>query len=201
MPANHSTGFGLTVAKETGEVWKDVIGFEGIYKVSDLGRVKSLKRKRRVRALITVPQRILKSWASKSGHLNVRLYRNGKSTTSDFGVHVLVLTNFVGPCPEGMQCRHLDGNPKNNKVGNLKWGTPQENMDDREKHGGTRRGSTSGMSKVTEADVLEIDRLLIEWKGKRGYMSRIAERFGIAHCSINSIRDRRTWKHVPKLVQ
>lgn len=50
-------------------------------------------------------------------------------------VHRLVLTVFVGPCPPGMQTRHLDGDPGNNHLGNLRWGTPAENNRDTLRHG------------------------------------------------------------------
>ncbi len=53
-------------------------------------------------------------------------------------VHRLVLLAFVGPCPEGMQCRHYpDPDPSNNHVGNIRWGTPKENAEDRKEHGTT----------------------------------------------------------------
>ena len=48
-------------------------------------------------------------------------------------VHRLVLKAFVGPCPKGMECRHLDGNQTNNNLNNLRWGTRQENMDDKKR--------------------------------------------------------------------
>ena len=50
------------------------------------------------------------------------------------GVHRLLLAAFVGPCPEGMECRHLDGNRLNNKLENLCWGTHYENIQDRTRH-------------------------------------------------------------------
>ncbi len=50
-------------------------------------------------------------------------------------VHQLVLGAFVGPCPIGMECRHLDGNPSNNFLSNLRWGTHLENMEDMRRHG------------------------------------------------------------------
>ena len=74
-------------------------------------------------------------------------------------VHVLVLETFVGPCPPGMQCRHLDGNRQNNRRKNLVWGTHAENEADRVRHGNLLRGSRHGMSKITEADISEIRRL------------------------------------------
>jgi len=56
-------------------------------------------------------------------------------------IHALVLEAFVGPRPSGMHCRHLDGNPHNNAIDNLKWGTVQENQVDRERHGTGNQGS------------------------------------------------------------
>ncbi len=46
-------------------------------------------------------------------------------------IHRSLLETFIGPCPEGMECRHLDGDPLNNNLGNLKWGTRYENMQDK----------------------------------------------------------------------
>jgi hypothetical protein len=53
-------------------------------------------------------------------------------------VHHLVLRAFVGPCPAGMQTRHLDGNPANNRLDNLCWGTPKENAEDCARHRAAR---------------------------------------------------------------
>ncbi len=52
-----------------------------------------------------------------------------------FRVHRLVLAAFVGPCPEGMEARHMDGYPSNNALANLVWGTPADNRADNRKHG------------------------------------------------------------------
>ncbi len=52
-----------------------------------------------------------------------------------FRVHRLILETFVGPCPEGMECRHLDGNPANNCLNNIAWGTREQNIEDNRKNG------------------------------------------------------------------
>jgi hypothetical protein len=64
------------------------------------------------------------------GHIAVRVGRIGYRF-----VHRLVLEAFVGPCPEGMECRHLDGDPANNRLENLRWGTHRENAADQVRHG------------------------------------------------------------------
>lgn len=113
------------------EIWKDIPGYEGRYQVSNMGRVKSLERK--VRSVNwyshkefwrTVKERILRPGPVKSGHLYVVL-GHGEAGTP---VHQLVMRAFVGEPPEGMEVRHLNGNPKDNRLENLKYGTRTENI-------------------------------------------------------------------------
>ena len=108
------------------ERWLPVVGYEGLYEVSDLGGV------RRVVADDAEPY-VLKASANKKGHLHVSLSRDGER--KDFLVHRLVLIAFVGPCPEGMEACHNDGRPANNVVSNLRWDTQSANTFDRVKHG------------------------------------------------------------------
>lgn len=77
-----------------------------------------------------------------TGYTVVSLCNSGKTKT--FLVHQLVLLAFEGPRPEGMVCRHLDGNPVNNNRGNLCWGTHRENMQDMVRHGRSARGNRNG---------------------------------------------------------
>lgn len=70
---------------------------------------------------------------SKTGHLKVQIRMAGKYHHA--WVHRLVLETFAGPCPDGMECRHLNGNPKDNRLENLAWGTPSENSADTKAHG------------------------------------------------------------------
>lgn len=114
-----------------GEVWKSIPGHEGRYEVSDLGRVRSLPqttsdgRRLASKVLCGRPQR--------SGHLSVPLTSAG--TCRNALVHRLVLIAFVGPPPLGMHALHSDGNPANNRLSNLRWGTPSENSFDAVRHG------------------------------------------------------------------
>jgi hypothetical protein len=95
----------------------------------------------------------LRPHAQHRGHLLAQLGRGDQRF-----VHRLVLEAFVGPCPEGMECRHLDGNPGNNRLENLAWGTARENWEDALRHGtaalkpgGTApRGEEHPYSKLTE---------------------------------------------------
>lgn len=108
------------------ENWKPIAGYEGKYEISDLGRVKSLVRHGDTNS------RILKPVLRKSGHLQVSL--SGKTRK----VHQLVAVAFLGPCPDGMEICHKDGNPANNHASNLKYGTRADNARDRVDHGRDR---------------------------------------------------------------
>jgi|SRR5712664_341592 len=118
------------------EMWLPVPGWEGLYEVSNFGNIRSLPREAMTgRAGIKLRQgRVLKPGTYKDGHKHVTLSRNGN--TKCYQVHKLVLLAFVGPCPEGLQVRHLNGIPDDNHLENLVYGTPKENMKDRdEEHG------------------------------------------------------------------
>jgi hypothetical protein len=106
------------------EQWRSVAGFEGLYEVSDMGRVRSLHR---------VEPRVLKPGSIHTGHLMVWLCSGG--TRKAVTIHRLVLQTFVGSCPEGHECCHRDGNPTNNRVENLYWGTRSQNVLDAVRHG------------------------------------------------------------------
>jgi len=86
-----------------------------------------------------------------NGYMTVTLSDNGKQKKRL--VHKLVLEAFVGPCPEGMQTRHLKNDKLNNRLDNLKWGTLQEQVEDRKKHGSTPKGNKHHRSKLTEKEV------------------------------------------------
>jgi len=115
------------VASLEGERWIPVPGYEGIYEVSDQGRVKSLNKRRRV-------PRILRPNVKHLGYQSVCLYR-GDARRNRQMVHRLVLTAFVGECPEGHEACHRDGNGSNNRLFNLYWGTPVDNAQDTIRHG------------------------------------------------------------------
>lgn len=112
------------------EVWLPVAGFEGRYEVSSSGSVRSLDRlidpggrgRRRMRG------RVLSQVVTPNGYCSVML-PNGRSL-----IHRLVLTAFVGPCPDGMEGCHNDGDRSNNNLENLRWDTRSENNHDAVEH-------------------------------------------------------------------
>lgn len=108
----------------TVEHWLPVPGYEGIYEVSNLGRIKSHHYRE---------DRILRPGGHPSGHLFVNLCRDGNPKRA--GVHQVVARAFVGERPDGYEVRHLDGDPTNNAATNLAYGTHADNMNDRRTHG------------------------------------------------------------------
>lgn len=117
-----------------GEEWLPVIGYENTYEVSDSGRIRSLERWVRCgQGYRKVPAKMMVLGRTKKGYVIVNISRDGKSKTHN--VHALVLTSFVGPRPAGMEACHGDGNPKNNRLDNLRWGTPSSNVQDMLRHG------------------------------------------------------------------
>jgi hypothetical protein len=116
------------------EEWRAVVGYEGLYEVSDQGRVRSLERKvPRGSSMMQVRGKILSPAPDTSGHLHVGLSRLGHRTSVP--VHKMVMMAFVGPRPEGKVTRHLDGDHRNNCLTNLVYGTHRENMIDIVRHG------------------------------------------------------------------
>lgn len=117
------------MAHATGaERWLAVPGYEGRYEISDHGRVRSLLAWRG-----RPGPRIINPTCDTHGYPTVSLYRDGERTT--IGVHRLVLEAFVGPRPDELLTRHLDGDPSNNRLDNLTYGTSTENHVDQVRHG------------------------------------------------------------------
>lgn len=120
------------------ETWKPIPGYEGLYEVSDLGRVRSLDRvDRRGRFWLG---RTLKPQLGTSGYLAVALSRHSCLKTR--AIHRLVLEAFIGPCPKGLIGLHLNDIKTDNRLENLRWGTYSENNYDsvrNGRHGGSRK--------------------------------------------------------------
>lgn len=102
------------------EIWKDIDGYEGLYKVSNLGNVKSLNYRR------TGKERNLKPLTDSCGYLDVKLCKNGK--TRHFNVHRLVAQAFLENTDYKSDVNHKDEDKTNNCVDNLEWMTRKENI-------------------------------------------------------------------------
>lgn len=116
------------------EDWRPVVKFEGLYEVSDRGRVRSVDRviPHRKYGQMNARGQVLRLRQHPDGHLRVNLSKSSAVLTR--WVHVLVLEAFVGPCPAGMEGCHFDGDPTNNALANLRWDTREGNWHDRKRH-------------------------------------------------------------------
>ena len=114
------------------EIWKDIKDYEGLYKVSNLGQVKSLNY------LHTGKEQVLKPDKDKLGYLQISLCKNGK--IKRFKIHRLVAMMFLENLENKPCINHLDCNPSNNNVDNLEWCTQQENIQYASKLGRIKNG-------------------------------------------------------------
>lgn len=107
------------------EIWMPAVGYEGIYEVSSQGRVRRILSGPGARSGL-----VLRPHVGHKGYLHVSLL--GKTVR----IHRIIAVTFLGPSDLPL-VRHLDGNPANNTLENLAWGTHQDNTDDRVRHGRT----------------------------------------------------------------
>lgn len=125
------------------ERWLPIVGFEGCYEVSDLGRVRSLERTvtRSDGRQQRIAERILNPRLQGGGHLLVKLWRDGSPDAAY--VHRLVLTAFIGQCPEEMECLHWNDVPADNRLENLRWDSRSANLRDRVRNGRHNNANSS----------------------------------------------------------
>jgi hypothetical protein len=109
------------------EIWKDIKGYEGLYQVSNLGRVKSLERYKKCGNFFRIrKEKILKCNKNKFGYIVVNLSKNKK--ISFFRVNRLVYEAFNGEIPQGMQVNHINEDKTDNRLENLNLMTPKDNI-------------------------------------------------------------------------
>lgn len=125
--------------------------------------------------------------AVRTNHLIVHVAEG----RSEF-VHRLVLEAFVGPCPDGMECCHDDGNPENNHLSNLRWDTRQANSLDRIKHDRHMPGERNPSAKLNSKSVSCIR---LEREGGVS-IAILAREFSVSESAIRFVCERKTWRHV-----
>ena len=167
------------------EQWRDVVGYEGIYKISDFGRVKRIKAYRS-----TYVGKILSPVLNCNGYGGVLLYENGKQ--KHWQCHRLVAIAFLGEPPQGKEVNHIDGNKTNNYLSNLEYVTKSENINHAYRLGllKGRRGEDHHMTKLCESDIFEIRALV-----SRGNITHreIAEMYGVCRQTISDIWTKKRW--------
>lgn len=169
------------------EHFKPIPGFEGIYEVSNVGTVRTVKRQDR--AGKTRKVRVLKPSLSIDGYVRNNLWHNGRAM--HIGTHRLVYMAFVGPIPDGHEINHINGVRDDNRVENLSCITHADNVR-YSKEVLKANYATFGNAKLTEQDVRRIKRLLAEGLSQ----IQIAPMFGVRKTTIGNIKTGRSWSHV-----
>lgn len=175
------------------ECWKAVPDYEGIYEISDRGRVRSLDRigfrgwSFKGKVLSPIPH--------SGGYLCVGLWVDGKGKSCY--IHRLVALVFLGPCPEGMQVHHHDGQKTNNNLANLHYVTPAENIRHAFNAGLIEpppppylRGEDHGQSKLTETDIREIRQT---YESGEITQRQLAAQYGVDESNISLIVNHESW--------
>ena len=170
------------------EQWKPVVGYEETYEVSDRGRVKRIKDSEN-----TYAGRILKLIQESRGYLYVNLCQNGQRAR--WLVHRLVAFAFIPVVDGKPHINHKDGIKTNNKVSNLEWCTPAENVDHMCRTGLRKnyaKADNHYRAKFSSEIVLEIRKLRSEgWK-----QQELADRFDTTQPQISAILSRTNWASV-----
>ena len=169
------------------EIWKDIPEYEGLYQVSDLGRVRSVDRvvtdkngRNILRSGVLLKDRIDK----KTGRISVMLSKNGKVKTKR--VYVLVMLAFVGERPKGHDICHDNDDVSDNKLSNLRYDTKKRNYLDVYKN-----GNINPRGKLSIQDVLEIRDLYNNKTHKQIELSKI---YKVDKNTINNIITKKTFK-------
>jgi len=161
------------------ENWVSVSGYPN-YAVSDKGRVKRIEHiahhSRYGRRFL--PERLLNPRRNHDGYMRTRIGGSARF------VHVLVLESFVGPRPEGMQACHNNGDPSDNRLENLRWDTPKNNVKDRKSHGTYQWLGRNPNSNYTD----DVYKKIIESDDPT---SVLCKKLNVSYGSVYSIRRRR----------
>jgi hypothetical protein len=175
------------------EEWRPVVGFEGLYEVSNLGRVRSLDRvlNQRCRwggAMLKLYRgRCLEVAVDRRGRRSVGLWVLGENKRRM--VSGIVAAAFLGPRPDGMEVCHCDGDRSNDAAANLRYDTHVGNEADKKLHGTYLYGERGSAAKLTEDQA----RAILASR-RRGV--DLAETYGVTPAAISAIRTGKNWPHL-----
>lgn len=172
------------------EIWKDIIGYEGLYQVSNLGNIKSLGNGGTHKT-----ERILSQKITRFGYKTVILHKNG--VRKDCRVHRLVAYAFLPNDDDTLVVNHKDGDKCNNRVENLEWCTQSDNVI--HAYENNLHNSPSGEKhwncKLTEAEVNQIRKEYIKYDYEFG-SGGLSKKYGVSSRAIRDIVNGRRRKGV-----
>jgi NUMOD4 motif/HNH endonuclease len=179
------------------ETWRPIAGWEGMYEVSSLGRVRSLDRTVSHSAFGSCfcKGRILTQAVAHHDYRRVSLRQDSPKKTKNRFVHVLVAEAFI-PNPEHKpQVNHKNGKQKwNNVISNLEWATEAENKQHASENGLVAWGERNAGNKVSQAVVRKIRRI---YKGRKGPSQwDIGDMFGISQSAVSAILLHKSWSRI-----
>jgi len=179
------------------EFWLPINGYEGLYEVSDLGRVRSLPRRVPCRSYSGLrvgsrlsPGRLLRLSFPGVKYQGVTLYKDGAATAHI--VHRLVLLTFLGTALPGQEACHWNGDSHDNRLSNLRWDTRRANRADGHRLGEIPVGERRPSSKLKVHQIIAIRARVEAGESRR----RVAVDFGINPMTVGKIVRRDSWKHV-----
>lgn len=162
--------------------WRPVVGWEGRYEVSNAGEIRSLINTRGNKLEEPLVKTRTKNTA---GYACVSLSRGGVSRM--YNCHTLVMEAFVGPRPDDMEVRHLDGNRLNSDISNLAYGYPWENQADRNYHGTVKYKGTDlyDILEIVAYDVVDTYDISVEGPNHNFFANGV-----VVHNSYNEVSRR-----------
>jgi hypothetical protein len=174
---------------EKTEQWKDVVGYEGLYMVSDLGRVKGLHRKRTSISgkKMVFFEKIITQNISTGGYVLVSL-SNGYKNIKKVRTHRIVAIAFISNADKA-QVNHINGIKTDNRVVNLEWATSQENVLHAINNNLYAVGERSSKSKLTNEQVIEIFTSLMTTKD-------LMDIYMVSKSCINCIKNGNSWSSI-----
>ncbi len=167
------------------EAWKDIKDYEGLYQISSLGRAKSLPTN-------NTYGKILKPGINSWGYRCISLYKNCQQKHAV--VHRLVALHFIPNSDNKLEVNHKNGIKLDNRLKNLEWCTPSENMIHAVKNGflKSQKGALNNNAKLNEVQVREIRSLYSTGNHKQ---KEIASKYNLSPQHINHIIHYKRWKN------
>lgn len=170
------------------EVWKRIPEYEG-YEVSNIGRVRSYWTN--ASRLVDIPHFLKPNKKHRYTMCALVYGEKGKRKARHFNIHTLVALAFLGPRPPWALVCHINGDGHDNKLENLYYATPKQNMADAKRHGTLKNGVDINTNILKPEHVIAIRDL--HWS-KRRNQRELAEIFGVSRQTVTAIINRVTWK-------